>query len=906
MQRAQSIYYSRPSRLQLSDMSPRQRRAVIAGLTAAILLFVSGFIFAGYFWSLSRQFPRAPFKQPSRLYGTPTLLEKGTPLSTPQLIEELEAAGYRSEVPAGLPGQALPAGFYRRNKGAVLVRLRRFPTPEGEDGGFLAEISLGAGRVRGLRADGRETGTVTLEPPLLASFYGPDLGERRPVTLDEMPEYVSQAVLAAEDDAFFTHAGVSPTAIARALWVNVRGGEVQQGGSTITQQLVKNLYLSRKRSLIRKAKEAWIAVMVEARFSKERILEAYLNEIYWGKSGPANVMGLGAASWAYFGKHPSQLTLAEAATLAGMIQAPGTYLPTEHPDKAVERRNWVLKRMSELGWISADEERRAAAEPLRVRAETVKPRPHAPYFAELAEREAEKRFGIDSLSDEGYVLFATLRWRDQKVAEGAIRSGLAALESSQRRRRAPLQGALLSVDPRDGAILAYVGGRSYAQSQFDRVRRARRQAGSTFKPVVYAAAFEEAVATPATMLNDSPITVRARGLEWKPQNYDRGFRGMVTVRTALEKSLNIPAVRLALQVGLSRVIDLAQDMGFSNDFEAVPSLALGAFEATPYEMAQAYATFAAEGARPELHGLAAVRDRFGESILGEDLPAPRRVMPAEAAYLVTSILQGALDQGTASAARGYGIRDRLAGKTGTTNDRRDNWFAGYSPDRVTVVWVGYDDNSRTRLSGARAALPIWSSFTAAMRPARGYLPFIPPPGIVTLTIDPSTGQLATEACPYRVTEVFPQWQSPGEPCRLHQPYYNQYAMIGPDGYPVDPATGQPIYPSNVYQNEEGRLEISNFGYGYGQEAQNAEGDALPYGPDPLTDDLEAEPLPVEGEDEDGAKIEEESSILIRPAQLPPPPPVDNPVETRPKPAPTPVVEVPVKEPEEDPTPPPPG
>ncbi|HWM91475.1 MAG TPA: PBP1A family penicillin-binding protein [Thermoanaerobaculia bacterium] len=906
---------SRFVRPRLSDMPPSQRRAVIAGLTAAALLFLGGFIFAGYFWSLSRQFPRAPFKQPSRLYVTPTRLEPGMPITATELIAELGAAGYRekdrkdtkeatdgkdskdeekaekAEIVEKAPEQPLLAGFYRREGPRVIVHLRRFPTPDGEAGGHMAAITLGGGRVRGLSVEDKKTESLTLEPPLLASFYGPDLSERRPVTLEEMPEYVSQAVLAAEDDNFFTHPGVSPTGIARALWVNFRGGELQQGGSTITQQLVKNLYLTSKRSLVRKAKEAWIAVMVEARFSKERILEAYLNEIYWGKSGPANVIGLGAASWAYFGKHPSQLTLAEAATLAGMIQAPGNYLPTQHPGKAVERRDWVLQRLGELGWATPDQIRQALAEPLRVNPETVDARPHAPYFAELAAREADKRFGIDDLPDQGYVLFATLRWRDQKQAEKAIRQGLAEMEKLERRNRSkgPLQGSLISVDPRDGAILAYVGGRSYSLSQFDRVTRARRQAGSAFKPVVYAAAFEEAVASPASLIKDSPITVKAKGLAWKPQNYDRGFRGMVTVRTALEQSLNIPTVRLALQVGLSRVVDQAREMGFTSEFEPVPSLALGAFEATPYEMAQVYATFANEGARPELHGLAALRDRFGEEILGDDLPSPRRVMPAEASYLVTSILQGAMERGTASAARGHGVRDHLAGKTGTTNDRRDNWFAGYSPDRVSVVWVGYDDNARTQLSGARAALPIWSRFTASVRPPQGYLPFTPPRGIVTLAVDPATGQIATEACPHRVDEVFPEWQAPTERCHRHRPGYGQYAAY-------DPNTGEPLGDGyNVYQNDEGRIEISNFGYGYGQEPGVPEGDALPYGTEPLTDDLEAEPLPLPEDgwsevDEDEAEIEEESSILIQPAQPRPPmtlPPAATPtpdqVEVEPEP-----------------------
>jgi penicillin-binding protein 1B len=875
-------------------MPPGPRRAAIAGLSAATLIFLCGFIFAGYFWSLVRRFPEAPYPQPSRLYTTPTRLEPGSPLTVPELVSELEAAGYRET------GSTTPApGWYLRRRDGVAVHLRRFPTPAGEAGGLVAEVAVAGNHVRSLKADGRKTEGIILEPPLLASFYGPDLNERRPATLNEMPEYVPQAVLAAEDDNFYSHPGVSPTGIARALWVNLRGGGVEQGGSTVTQQLVKNLYLTSKRSLTRKAKEAWIAVLLDLRYSKKAILEAYLNEIYWGKSGPANVIGLGAASWAYFGKHPSQLSLAEAATLAGMIQAPGTYLPTEHPEKAVERRNWVLKRLGELGWVPEEQVRRAQAEPLAVRPEKVNARPFAPYFAELAEHEARERFGIEDLPDEGYILFATLRWRDQRQAEKTVAQGLAGLEKGleRKRRGRSLQGALISVDPRDGAILAYVGGRSYANSQFDRVRQAHRQAGSAFKPVVYSAAFEEAVVSPATLVNDSPITVKAKGLAWKPQNYDRGFRGMVTVRTALEQSLNIPTVRLALQVGLSRVIDQAREMGFEGRFDPVPSLALGSFEATPYEMAEVYTTFANDGARPELHGLAAVRERSGEAILGDDLPAPRRVMPPEVAYLVTSILQGAMNHGTASAARSYGIRDALAGKTGTTNDRRDNWFAGYSPDRVTVVWVGYDDNSRTNLSGARAALPIWSRFTAAVRPPRGYLPFTPPRGVVTVTVDPTTGQLATEACPYRVNEVFPEWQAPSEPCRLHQPGFGQYAAFGEGGegqVEIDPVTGEPIYPYNVYQNDEGRIEISNFGYGYGQEPGAAvPADALPDPNDePLTDDLESEPLP---EPEPAIDPTAGPGIIeIRPAQPRPDPPM---VEATPaEPEATPAEE----------TPPPPG
>ncbi len=635
---------------------------------------------------------------------------------------------------------------------------------------------------------------------------------------------------------------------------------------------------------------------MEVRYSKDTILEAYLNEIYWGKSGPANILGLGAASRAYFGKDASQLTLEEAATLAGMIQAPATYLPTKHPEKAMERRDWVLERMKELGWITEERYQQALDTPIRVVPEKVVPRPFAPYFAEAVETEADERFGIDNLPDEGYVLFSTIRWRDQRQAERSVASGLATLEGGLeriRRGKDPLQAALISVDPNNGAILAYVGGRDFSVSQFDRVSKARRQAGSTFKPVVYAAAFAEAVVSPASLLKDSPITVKARGMNWKPQNYDRGFRGPVTVRTALEQSLNIPTVRLALQVGLSRIIDLAQDMGLEGNFEPVPALALGAFEATPYQMAVTYATFANGGSRPALHGVAAVFDPEGESILGDDLPAPQRVIPPQAAYVVTSILQGAMDHGTATPARSYGIRDRLAGKTGTTNDRRDNWFAGYSPDRVTVVWVGYDDNARTKLSGARAALPIWSRFTLAVRPPGGYPTFVPPQGVVTLAVDPATGQIATEACPHRISEIFPEWQAPTEPCRLHgggRP--EMWANANPDGIPVDPVTGEPLYAysygDGAYGDPAGDPAgaIPDFGYGYGRENYPGE--------------TGTEPVPVDLSDfEEEEETGEDGAILIRPSR--PRPAVAPPVQETPVEGVNPAEVEPVEEPQAEQT-----
>ncbi len=798
----QPQYAFRRPRREFPERPPARRALVIAGLAVSALLFLGGFVLAGYLWKLSWKFPEAPFKQPSRLYASAPVLSPGEPFSPDEMVAELKDAGYRE----ASPGAPITPGTYRRLGDRVVANLRHFPTPEGEAGGAAVGAAFRGGRVAGVWVDGKPARSAALEPPLLASFYDKDLEERRPVTLDRLPDEVVKAVLAAEDSGFYIHPGVSPTGVARALLVDLRGGEVQ-GGSTITQQLVKNVYLSNRRTLKRKAEEAMIAMFMELRHGKQAILEAYLNEIYLGRSGPANLIGLGSASRAYFNRDAAELTLAQAATLAGMIHSPGGTSPIEHPDRALDRRNWVLQRMGELGWAKPERVKEAQSEPLGVDPHPVETRPIAPYFADEAANEAKDRFGADELDGKGYLLFSTLRWADQRRAEAAVAQGLGALDSGKGKHR--LQAALVSVDPGDGAVLAWVGGRDYEKSQFDRVTQARRQVGSAFKPVIYAAALTEGVVNPASLLNDSPIQVRIGNASWQPQNYDHAFRGWVTARTALEQSLNIPTVRVALQVGMPRVIELAREMGLSEKLQPRPSLALGAFEASPFEMAQVYATLAAGGLRAPLHALAAVVDPKGERINGDDLPAPRRVMPVESAYLVTSMLQGVIAHGTAAAARSLGVDGPLAGKTGTTNDRRDNWFAGYSPDRVSVVWVGYDDNAATSLSGARAALPIWSRFTAAVRPAKGYADFPRPSGVVQATVDPTTGQLATEYCPYRVTELFPSWAAPMEPCQRHSPNGpDQTADLTLNQPAIDPETGQPIDPS---ASEEPRYSITDDG-----------------------------------------------------------------------------------------------
>ncbi|MEE8523846.1 MAG: PBP1A family penicillin-binding protein [Thermoanaerobaculia bacterium] len=733
-----------------------------------ILLAVSavGIVWVAWpFWKLAGQFGAQPSKQPSRLYGQPFEMRAGAPLTPVILVRELEDMGYTLEE----SDELIPGTFHATGTEVEVFR-RSFPTAAGPDGGDRLRIGFSDGTVASIQSDGSSVPAAVLDPPLIASYYGPDLRERRPVGLDELPEDLILSVLAAEDAEFLEHTGLSFKSILRAAWVNLWAQEVRQGGSTLTQQLVKNLYLTHERRLVRKLREAVLAVMIELRFEKRQILQAYLNEIYWGRSGSVNLMGVGAAAWAYFGKDPGSLTLAESALLAGMIQSPSHLSPLHHPEAAGKRRDAVLGRLVQLRWVTHERAEGASKEPVRVTQEPLIAR-RAPYFTDAVEQEAKQRFGIESLRDAGYVLHSTLRLDNQRQAEGAVDWGLEALEDGWEKGRktaAPLQAALISVDPRSGGILAYVGGRDYGTSQFDRVTQARRQAGSAFKPVVYAAAFERHLVHPASLIEDAPLTVQLAGQRWSPQNSDGKYRGLVSVRAALEQSLNVPTARLANRIGLERIVDLAHRLGIRGHLDPFPALALGAMEVTPIELATVYATLAAGGRRPTLHGLVAVYDREDQVVAGQPVPPGTPVLDEDVAFLITHLLQGVLDRGTGRGARTQGLEDALAGKTGTTNDRRDSWFAGYSPDRASLVWVGYDDNQKTRLSGARAALPIWARFVYEVRPADGYPAFVRTPGVVAAWIDPTTGGLATTRCPAVQGELFLRDFAPHQICPSHR------------------------------------------------------------------------------------------------------------------------------------------
>ena len=701
---------------------------------------------------------------PSRLYESPPRYDVGQKLSAGDLAGELDLRGYRA---VEKDPEALLIGEYSRSKERIAVRLRSFPLSSGWTESVVVDARFRRGWLAGLEVSGETVQSVWLDPRLLTSFYSDQLIDRWRVSLESLPDHVWRAILAAEDATFFTHGGLSARGIVRAVWTNVRDGVVDEGGSTLTQQLVKNLYVGPQRAVSRKVREAAIAVLLEIRYSKEEILEGYLNTAYMGSSGSVQLVGLGAAARTYFGVPAAELDLAQAAALAGMIKSPANLAPSVDAERCQHRRDQVLDRLAELGWITTTELDAAKSKPVVLSGSRID-RYFARFAADAAAVEASERFGAAKLSESGATLVSTLSYADQEAAESAVAWGVSALEEGwQKANDRPLQAALVSVDPQTGGVKAWIGGRDYRQTQFDRLRKAHRQVGSAFKPVVLAAALAERRVSPADRLVDEPLSVRLGGKIWRPQNDDRSFRGDVSVRESFERSLNVPTVRLALDVGLEAIVHWARRLGVESDLDPYPSMALGAFEMTPVELLTVYSTLAARGRRPDVHLLEAVFDSDRQPLAGRPAMPPEPVIDEGVAFLVTSILEGVVERGTGARLRRDGLRDPVAGKSGTTNGRRDSWFVGYAPERVALVWVGYDDATPTKLSGSRGALPIWGRFMQQRRPSSGYSTYLPPSDVRSVTIDPATGGMATGRCPETTVEYYLSDQAPTEMCEIH-------------------------------------------------------------------------------------------------------------------------------------------
>jgi penicillin-binding protein 1B len=627
------------------------------------------------------------------------------------------------------------------------------------------------GRVASIAAaSGAPLESIRLEPEEIGRILGPRKESRRIVPLSAVPRVLRNAVLAAEDARFYSHHGIDAVGIARALVANLRERRFAQGGSTITQQLAKNFFLSPKKTIGRKLREAELALALELRHPKDAILEMYLNKIYFGQEGSRGIYGVEEAAGFYFSKSAADLTLEEAAMLAGVIRSPNRYSPFRAPAAARERRNAVLGRMRKLGMIGEEEFRRASRAPVRTHARRV-PAGMAAYFSDYIQRVVEDDLGGEKPYRAGYRFHTTLDPVHQAAAEEAVARGLAEVEKTALPAGEPLQAALVAVDPATGEMTAMVGGRGYGETQFNRAADARRQPGSAFKPFVLLAAMEQAARgkgkiTLSTIVSGEPVTVPAPGGPWTPANFEGKRYGKITVRQAIEDSVNTAFVRLALDVGLSEVVKTARAAGISSPLSPVPSMALGSFEVTPLELAYAYATIASGGIRYDPFPLFSVTAAGGEILASGKVRRERAIDP-RAAYLTGYALEGVLERGTARTAKGMGIFFPASGKTGTTDGNRDSWFVGFTPDVVCAVWVGYDSGADTGLPGAKGALPIWARFVRALYPAGGPATPPPPEGIETAEIDPDSGFLATTACPRALREAYLSGTAPKEPCPLH-------------------------------------------------------------------------------------------------------------------------------------------
>jgi penicillin-binding protein 1B len=743
-----------------------------AGLAFVVMLAFVAFIgFVGYTYVvITKKFDSSRrWDLPSRVYSDAAPIVPG--MSYPRAILEpkLNHVGYH-EVTERI---ARPSD-YRFVGGNLELYLQNFDYPDMEFHATPVVVEFDGNVVKGIHRleDGVALRAVRIEPELITSIYNNEMEDRLPVPLSAVPKIVTDAIIATEDRGFYHHEGISIRGTLGALLTDIRQKSMTHGGSTLTQQLIKNLYLNPERTLRRKLQEALMAILLEARYSKQDILEAYVNEIYLGQNGAVQIIGVEQASQAYFGKRVTYLSLTEAATLAGIIRSPNVLSPLKYPERAKPRRDTVLGLMKEQGYIDEATYEQAVAAPLTV-ARFPKTSRSAPFFVDLVMKQLRETYPETQLKTEGLRIFTTLDTMMQRSAEQALDSGIDSLNkkfSYLRKSPTPLEGVVLTIQPGTGYVKALVGGRNYSKTQFNRAIQARRQPGSLFKPFVYITAMDPArkqeALTAATVLDDSPISVRTGNSVWQPQNYDLKFHGQVSVRDALAHSYNIPAVRAAINAGVPNVIKTAATIGIESKLQPYPSVALGSFEVTPLEISFAYSAFANLGVKAEPVSILAVSTRDGKLLESREVQM-KRVAPASVCYVMNDVLKGVFTYGTAGKARQLGFERAFAGKTGTTSNYRDAWFIGYSPRILSLVWIGFDDGHSVRLSGGDACVPIW---TAHMNRIVGLVPDVDwrrPDDVVERTIDPQSGMLATLFCPQTRTEIFVSGTEPESVCPLH-------------------------------------------------------------------------------------------------------------------------------------------
>jgi penicillin-binding protein 1B len=744
------------------------RTWITRGLVGALALVGTGMIgllvYAAVL-SASLSLPKSDEHPPLLIYGAPFFLEVGTSIAETRLLDRLHRLGYRPVT--GLPrhpgdyavaDEALHLYLHAQEENHVPARRITLALADG----IVTEVQAESG--------GPSEALVSLEAPLISGMRGGSRQMREWIPLSRIPRQVIDTLIAVEDRRFYAHLGIDPIAVGRALWANVARGGVVQGGSTITQQLAKNLFYSPQRTMGRKLRESVAALVLETKYRKDDILESYLNEIYLGQAGSVAIYGVGEAAHRYFGKPLDELTTEEIALIVGLIKGPNTYAPTKNLEAATNRRNVVLRRLRDAGRLTEEGWKEAVNRPVRVTL-SQDVLTDAPYFIDYLLRQVEEGTGIGI--PEGARIYTTLDPFIQEAATNSLQQGLSQLETTYPELKTgdhPLQAAAVVLAAKSGHVLAMVGGRDYRTTQFNRAVQSRRQAGSLVKPFVYLAAFEASreegrpTHTPATLLQDEPVTFESGNGAWSPQNYDRQFHGQVSLRSALEHSYNVPAVRVAHQIGLPALRTTFRGFGLDGLWAENLSIALGSTSVSLLDIATAYGGLANGGVLTKPLALFKLVNEAGDGLWTVS-PDRRQAVSPQAAYLVTSLLKGVVERGTGAKVRALGVEGPVAGKTGTTDGYRDAWFVGYSPDLVIGVWVGFDDERPVKLTGSQAALPIWSLL--ARRVMAHGVDFEMPPGMVQRDIDPRTGQLATARCPEKTAEVFIAGTEPTIYCEIH-------------------------------------------------------------------------------------------------------------------------------------------
>ena len=714
------------------------------------------------------------YQTTSQVFAIPRRISVGELFSPREMVNYLRASGYSDSASAGA------TGTYKDSGSTIEIHpglKSYFASRNGLRVGFSGR------RIANIRVldTGARVPVADIEPELITNLFDVERTKRRPIAFDDIPPYLVKAVLSAEDKRFFDHPGLDPIRILGSAWTDLRRGEKAQGASTITMQVARSFFFTTERLWSRKFRETLMALLLEHRFSKTQIFELYANQVYLGNRGTFAIRGFGEAAEAFFGKDVRELSLGDAAFLAGIIRAPNRYSSAERkPERAAEARDRVLGQMVENKYISASDAQKAKKASLRLISASFGSSLTA-YYIDMLKDDLLDRFSETDLTSRSYRIYTEMDPALQAAAAQAIDWGMKNVDAMLARRFAswrkrgeavPLpQVALVALDPHTGGIRALVGGRDYGASQLNHVL-AKRQPGSAFKPFVYAAAFDDAVEglepvlTPASTVVDEPTTFQFDNREYTPNNYGENFYGTVSLRDALTHSLNVATVKVAEQIGYERVVGFCKHVGITAELQATPAIALGAYEMTPLEVAAGYTILDGEGVRTEPRFLHNVEGPDGLRLLNV-ADKHRLVLDPRVAYMVTNILEDVVNRGTAAGVRTRGFRAPAAGKTGTS---RDGWFAGYTSNLLCVVWVGFDDNRELGLSGAVAAAPIWAEFMkrAVILPRyRDTQEFERPEGLVFVTIDPESGQIATASCPTTRDEVFLAETEPTDTCPLH-------------------------------------------------------------------------------------------------------------------------------------------